>query len=416
LIPTFSSPSTPSFITQRQNQGFIPAVVDVEDVYDEFSYGEHGPQAIKDFLLHAATNWATKPRYVIFAGDASLDPRNYQNVGNFDFVPTKLVDATFSETASDDWLADFSGAPVTNGPDGIADIPVGRLPLRTVAEANLVLSKIVNYTPANVPQAALLVADDPGTPPVWDFEESSDNVQALLPASMPVQKSYRRLEIKVLTGTISTNSSSTTVTGTGTLFTTPAEIQVGTIITKNTGERLGTVASIASATSLTLAANAASTHAGTYGKQDDATATANIVAGFNQGRAIVNYSGHGNVNVWTGAAIFTTVHATGLTNGNKLSFVVVMDCLNGYYHDPVLLSLSEAFLKAPNGGAVATFASSGLTTTFGQRQMELQLYTSLYGAQPIAVGDAIKIAKAASGDIDVRTTWIYFGDPSLQIR
>jgi hypothetical protein len=44
------------------------------------------------------------------------------------------------------------------------------------------------------------------------------------------------------------------------------------------------------------------------------------------------------------------------------------------------------------------------------------LYASLYGGQSIAVGDAIKTAKAATTDIDVRRTWIYFGDPSLKIR
>jgi hypothetical protein len=325
-------------LSQRQSQGKTAAAVDVEDVYDEFSYGLHGPQAIRAFLSYAATHWVTKPRYIIFAGDASLDPRNYMNLGNFDLVPTKLLDATFNETASDDWLADFDN-------DGIADVPVGRLPVRTAAEASLLVSKIVNFSPATVPQAALLIADNPGDPPIFDFEEGNDNVQALLPASMPVQRVDIRLE------------------------------------------------------------------------PSNAQATADIVNGINQGKAIVNYSGHGNVDVWTGASIFTTDHALALTNGNnKLSFVVVMDCLNGYFQDPSLLSLSEAFLKAPNGGAVAAFASSGLTTTFGQRQMELQLYTSLYGAQPITLGDAIKIAKAASGDIDVRTTWIFFGDPSIKIR
>jgi hypothetical protein len=319
----------------RQNQGMTAKLVDVEDVYDEFGFGLHGPQAIRDFLAYARTHWATSPRYVVFAGDASLDPRNYQNAGNFDFVPTKLLDATFNETASDDWLADFDN-------DGIADVAVGRLPVRTVAEASLVVSKILNFIPANVPQAALLVADDPGVS--FDFETATDNVQALLPASMPVQRVNIRTE--------------------------PSTAQ----------------------------------------------ATTDIVNGFNSGKAIVNYSGHGNVDVWTGASIFTTDNASALTNGHLLPFVVVMDCLNGYFQDPLLLSLSEAFLKAPNGGAVAAFASSGLTTTFGQRQMELQLYATLYGSPPMAVGDAIKIAKAASGDRDVRTTWIYFGDPSIKIR
>jgi hypothetical protein len=395
-------------LSQRQSQGKTAAAVDIEDVYDEFSYGAHGPQAIRDFLSYAATHWVTKPLYVIFAGDASYDPRNYTNVGNFDFVPTKLVDATFNETASDEWLTDFDN-------DQIGNIPVGRLPVRTVAEADLVISKIVNFAPANVPQTALLVADDP-TGYFFNFEDANDHVQSLVTPSLTVQKAYRRLEIKVLSGTISADSSSSNVTGTGTLFTTPTEIQLGTAIAKDTGERLGTVASISSATSLTLKANATSNYAGAYGKQDDATARADVIAKLNAGKALVNYSGHGNVDVWTGASIFTSSDASALTNGNKLSFVVVMDCLNGYFQEPTLLSLSEALLMAPNGGAVAAFASSGLTFPDGQHEMSEQLYILIYGAQPIAMGDAIKIAKGSTTDPDVRSTWIFFGDPSMKIR
>jgi hypothetical protein len=340
LIPSFSAPVAPtnaSFISQRQAQGFTVATVNVDDIYDEFAYGLHGPQAIKNFLSFAVTHWSIAPRYVILAGDASLDPRNYTFASNLDLVPTKLVDATYNETASDDWLADFDN-------DGTADIAIGRLPVRTASDASLVISKIVNFAPANVPQDALLIADDPGTPAQWDFETANDDVQALLPSSMTVQRVNVRTEPSI------------------------------------------------------------------------AQATADIVSGFNQGRAVVNYSGHGSINVWSGSAIFDDAHATALTNGDKLSFVIVMDCLNGFFHDPNLRSLSEAFLLAPNGGAVAAFASSGLTSTPGQRQMELQLYKSLYGAQPIAVGDAIKTAKAATQDFDVRRTWIYFGDPSLKIR
>jgi hypothetical protein len=272
---------------------------------------------------------------VIFAGDASFDPRNYMNVGNFDLVPTKLVDATYNETASDDWLTDFDN-------DQIANIPVGRLPVRTAADLDLLISKIVNFAPANVPQSAMLVADDP-TGYYFNFETANDLVQALLPGDMTVQRVNVRTD--------------------------------------------GT-----------------------------AQAKANVIAGFNQGRALANYSGHGNVDVWASSSIFTSNDALALTNGNKLSFVVVMDCLNGYFQDPTLLSLSEALLKAPNGGAVATFASSGLTLPDGQHEMSEQLYILIYGAQPIALGDAIKIAKGSTTDLDVRSTWIYFGDPSLKIR
>ena len=336
-------------VTKRQSEGKIAAIVDVDDIYDEFGYGAHGPQAIKNFLEHASTstNWVTKPLYIIFAGDASLDPRNYQGMGDFDFVPTKLVDATFSETASDDWVADFHGGP-NDSPDGITDIPVGRLPFRTVADANLVVSKIVNFAPQPQPQSAMLVADADEFN-VFGFAATNDVFQSLLPANMSVQRLNRAPQPP--------------------------------------------------------------------GVPSQQLTKADIVTGFNAGPAVVGYSGHGNVDFWTGAVLFTSTDAIGLTNGtNKLSFVVVMDCLNGYFQDPTLLSLSEAMLKAPNGGAVAAFASSGLTIAQGQHQMGEELYTQLYSGSPMALGDAIKIAKGATFDIDVKRTWIFFGDPSLKIR
>jgi hypothetical protein len=321
----------------RQNQGMTVSVVDVDDVYDEFSYGEHGPQALKDFLAYATTHWSAPPRYVVFAGDATYDPRNYaNNPAGIDLVPTKLVDATYNETASDEWLADFDN-------DGIAELAIGRLPVRTTAEADLIVSKIVNFAPANVPQNALLIADAQNGY-YFNFTAANDQVEALLPPTMTVQRVN--------------------------LETSPSAAQ----------------------------------------------ANADIIAGFNDGRALVNYSGHGNVDVWSGSAIFTAANARALTNGNKLAFVVVMDCLNGYFQEPNLESMSEALVRAPGGGAVAAFASSGLTVPEGQHEMSTHLYSLIYGSQAIALGDAIKTAKASTTDIDVRRTWIYFGDPSLKIR
>jgi Peptidase family C25 len=335
-------PALAPLVAQRQSQ-FSVRVADVEDVFDEFSYGVHTPQAIRDFLARASTNWATPPHYVLLVGDASYDPRNYTGFGNFDFVPTKLVDTGFRndqtalETASDDWLTDFDN-------NGIADISIGRLPMRTLAEANMVVAKIVNYSPANPPQSALLVADAQGTY-YFDFEAADDQIATLLPLSLGKQKVYRRL--------------------------------------------------------------AAS----------DAAAHQNIINNFNSGQVLVVYSGHGNTNIW-GGSIFSSDDAMALTNGNKLPFVVVMDCLNGFFTVPQASgqSLAEALVKAPNGGAVASFASSGLTIPDGQHQMGFVMFQLLYGGATIPIGDASRQAKSATADIDVRRTWILFGDPTMKIR
>lgn len=325
-------PALAPLIAQRQAQGYVVKTVDVEDLYDEFSYGAHASQAIRDFLSLALNSWTNKPEYLLLVGDGSYDPRNYLGQGRWDFVPSQQVDTFFTEADSDESLVDFNN-------DGIGEISVGRLPVRTVAETNLIVSKIVGFIPANTPQSALMVADNPIG---YNFEFFTEQLIPLLPAGMGVQRVYRA--------------------------------QLG-----------------------------------------DAATKAAIINQFNSGQALVNYSGHGNVDIW-GGSVFTSNDAMALTNGNKLPFVFVMDCLNGFFADPVKQGLAESLLKAPNGGAVASFASSGLTTADPQHQMGQKMFELLYQGPSIPIGDASRQSKTATFDLDVRRTWILFGDPTMKIR
>ena len=52
----------------RQSQGLKVAIIDVDDIYDEFSFGQKSPQSVKDFLSYAASNWNVAPRYGLFGG------------------------------------------------------------------------------------------------------------------------------------------------------------------------------------------------------------------------------------------------------------------------------------------------------------------------------------------------------------
>ena len=73
-------------------------------------------------------------------------------------------------------------------------------------------------------------------------------------------------------------------------------------------------------------------------------------------------------------------------------------------------------MKAPEGGAVAAWASSGMTTPDGQALMNQELYRQLFRDRIVALGDAIKGAKAAVTDMDVRRSWILLGDPTMRIK
>ena len=309
------------------------ALIDVEDLYDEFSFGAKSPKAIKDFLASAKSNWKKPPRFVLLVGDASSDPRNYLGLGNFDFVPTKLIDTVYLETASDDWFVDFNN-------DGLPEMAIGRLPVQTVEEANTVVSKIVGYEKSSRKREALLVADRNDG---FDFKGASEEVRALLPAYITVRKIFR----------------------------------------------------------------------GDFGI--DADAKGEIIRDINQGPLLVNFIGHGSVDFWRGE-ILTSDDAEALTNGMGLPFLVSMTCWNGSFQDLYKESLAEALLKAKQGGAVAVWASSGLTEPDKQAVMNKELIRLLFGRERLTIGEATARAKASVSNQDIRRTWILFGDPATRLK
>lgn len=322
---------------RRAQEGLATQIVDVEDIYDEFSNGAHAPQAVKDFLAWTRAHWQRAPRYVLFVGDGSYDPRNHLGRGSFDLVPSKLIDTEHMETASDSWYADFDG-------DGLAEMALGRLPVRTADEAALVVSKLLAHEPdGGAGGAALLVADRNG-PDGYSFESATDSVQNMLPDVVSVQRINR-------------------------------------------------------------------------GAQGADAVRGQIVGQINGGPSIVNWMGHGSVNVWTGDGLLRNEDAAALKNGTRLPLFVMMTCLNGYYQDPSLESLSESLLKASQGGALAVWTSTGMTEPEGQVAMNRELYRMLFLMdEPLRLGDAMQRARTATTDRDVLRTWVLIGDPTTRWR
>jgi len=165
--------SVAPLVQLRRAQGLRVEVADVEDVFDEFSFGVHTPDALKDFLSWSKAHWRIPPRFVLLVGDSTWDPRNYLGQGEADFVPTKLIDTSQMETASDDWIADFNG-------DGFPEMAVGRLPVRTAAQAEGVVAKIIAYEASAQKQGAALLVSDSG------FESRNNQVRGLFPSSFSV--------------------------------------------------------------------------------------------------------------------------------------------------------------------------------------------------------------------------------------
>jgi len=100
----------------RRAQGLAASAVAVEDVYDEFGYGEAGPQAIQRFLAYAYQSWSPPSlRYVVLLGDSTYDPKDYLGTKVKDRVPFAYVRTSWIWTASDPSYA------AVNGDDLVAD-------------------------------------------------------------------------------------------------------------------------------------------------------------------------------------------------------------------------------------------------------------------------------------------------------
>ena len=321
----------------RQSQGYQVSVVTTNQLFDEFNYGEHSPFAIRSYLQDAATHWQRKPQAVLLVGDASLDPRNYLGFGDFDFVPTRMIETAAFKTATDDWFTDFLQ-------NGYATIPTGRLPVRTAADIDLVVSKIVGYEQGH--------------------SSASWNSLALFIADQNTDANF----------TAAVASESVTV---------PKSLQISQILADGV---------------------------------DPASARSQILAALNNGALLVDYNGHGAEQQWSFSDLFDNTDASALTNGNQLPVYVLIDCLNGLFQDVYADSLAESLLLAPNGGAVAVWASSGFTNQPPQVSMNLAFLHGLAAHPTQPIGRLVLNAKAGTTDNDVRRTWILFGDPAMKFH
>jgi len=131
---------------------------------------------------------------------------------------------------------------------------------------------------------------------------------------------------------------------------------------------------------------------------------------------VVTYTGHGSTGVWSSVSIFSNSDAANLNN-SQFSFYLLMTCMNGFTHNTGGDSLAEAALKA-NGGAIAVWASSGVTYAdmqFLMSQSATRLIFNAKGAQ-VRIGDVASEAKRATQDSDVRRTWLLLGDPTLFVK
>jgi len=365
--------TSPVFMAQAQaladyhaeKDGMQSLVVDVTEIYNEFSTGTPDPTGIRDFIRMVYRRSAGKLKYLTLFGRSSFDFRNILGYGK-NFVPVyqTATEAPYSKVdfCTDDYYGMMDSNEGLNSA-GYVDLGIGRIPVSTPQEAEIVLEKIKHYD--NLAEIKgdwktnlLFMADDEVTAYVDDCETYFRMADTICPP-MTAKKMYCGAYPNVNT------SSGVEIPG----------------------------------------ANEA------------------LMQTLDKGVLAMIYAGHGGITGLTGDRVFTNSDIAALENSDKLPFVFTATCEFSKYDDPLVISAGERMFLNPHGGSVAMLTTSrstygGNNVRLGKALMKTMFQREADG-KPLRFGDIVRMAKIdpsnyTSSEVSLNTRFVFFGDPAMR--
>lgn len=355
------------YVKYRNAQGrYKAAYVTTSEIYTEFSHGNLDPTALRDYIAFAYKNWHTQPRFVLLLGDGTYDYRNIatrqkQFVPTYESPGSDGYDPNYS-LCYDDYFARLVGTDDSTY-DQMVDLAIGRIPVESEAQAELVIDKLKSYEASTNyglwRQTVILAADDAYQGPSDTFITQSEGLWEYdIPSWIEPKKIY--------------------------LSAYPT-VQV-TARRKPAAEQ-------------------------------------DLMQFIQQGAVITNWLGHGNPNVWAHEYLLQKDEfIPRLTNDTALTFVTAATCNFGNFDDPSVVSGAEMFILQPNGGAVAVMSSTRASFIGPNESLIRDYFSALFTRDTIAntflsIGEALMAAKRQPGsDYGNDQKYVIFGDPSMLLN
>lgn len=200
IVHSSLAAATQPLLIHRAAEGLRVVSVDVQDIYDEFSYGHTDPQAIRDFLAYAYAHWnqgeAARPRYVLLVGHGHFDFQGHTFYGRQDanLIPPypAQVDPVLGEIAADNRYVSMDGPD-----DYLPEMHIGRIPAQTADEVSAIVAKTLAYEGAEEGewQTRVYFAAGHNQDPDGAFHDISNEIrQNWLPAGYDDRRIYEGVD------------------------------------------------------------------------------------------------------------------------------------------------------------------------------------------------------------------------------
>jgi len=360
----------------RTTSGLNVKVVNLENIYQEFSSGKQDIAAIRNFIKYVYNNASDdlkKVKYVNLFGDASFDYKNRIR-NNSNIVPTFHG---FAHGASDSNYSvvntfvtdDFFGLMHPNegelilGPGTFVekmDIAVGRMLVNNRVQADQMVNKVLEY---ESPDAYgrwrceyIATVDDLDGAGSTRFVNNTEQVVNNLKAARPyvnVRKIYE-----------------------------DAYVQQSSA-----------------------------------GGQRYPEATEQLIRSINYGALAVIYLGHGGENGLSSERLFQTSDAQNLTNKFKYPLFITATCELTKFDNPFVETAGEHIYWNPAGGGIAMITTTRALFISSANNFNPKITEKLYayGLQEYpTMAEALRITKNDMGDTSIRMI-CFIGDPALKM-
>lgn len=338
--------------------------VEVSLIYNEFSSGRVDPSAIRDFIKMI---YDRNPnfKYVLLLGDGSYDFKGivpglqYQS-----FVPvyeTKESLDPIDAFPSDDYyglLSDQDGANLVGG----LEVSVGRIPAKTLNEANIVVNKIINYQTNRETLGAWRMRNQFTS----DDEDGNLHYRQSESIALKLEQNHPEVNIK--------------------------KVHIDAFVQESTpgGERYP-------------------------------EATEALNSNVENGILILNYLGHGGPKGWAQERILQVNDLINMNNFNKLALFITATCSFTGYDDPGLVSAGENAILSPSGAAIALMTTTRSVYANENKRLTQSVFDTIYTQnQGIyqTIGETILRGKNNEGQDTLSVNarkFALIGDPSMTL-